>query len=59
MEGFSPSTTATSYLLGAYERSDEVFVGITNPDPTRIKPEPVTRSATSRSRIRGRMPSGC
>jgi nicotinamide mononucleotide adenylyltransferase len=27
------------YLLGAYERSDEVFVGITNPDPTRIRPE--------------------
>jgi nicotinamide-nucleotide adenylyltransferase len=27
------------YLAGAYERSHEVFVGITNPDPTRIKPE--------------------
>jgi nicotinamide-nucleotide adenylyltransferase len=27
------------YLQGAYERSDEVFVGITNPDPARIKPE--------------------
>jgi nicotinamide-nucleotide adenylyltransferase len=27
------------YLRGACERSDEVFVGITNPDPTRIKPE--------------------
>src|ERR671939_2004884 len=27
------------YLRGAYERSDDVFVGITNPDPTRIKPE--------------------
>jgi nicotinamide-nucleotide adenylyltransferase len=27
------------YLRGAYERSHEVFVGITNPDPTRIKPE--------------------
>ena len=27
------------YLRGAYERSDEVFVGITNPDPARIKPE--------------------
>jgi nicotinamide-nucleotide adenylyltransferase len=27
------------YLSGAYERSHEVFVGITNPDPTRIKPE--------------------
>jgi nicotinamide-nucleotide adenylyltransferase len=27
------------YLHGAYERSEEVFVGITNPDPTRIKPE--------------------
>jgi nicotinamide-nucleotide adenylyltransferase len=28
------------YLRGAAERSDEVFVGITNPDPARIKPEP-------------------
>jgi cytidyltransferase-like protein len=28
------------YLRGAAERSDEVFVGITNPDPTRIKAEP-------------------
>jgi nicotinamide-nucleotide adenylyltransferase len=27
------------YLRGASERSDEVFVGITNPDPTRIRPE--------------------
>jgi nicotinamide-nucleotide adenylyltransferase len=27
------------YLRGAAERSDEVFVGITNPDPARIKPE--------------------
>ena len=27
------------YLRGAYQRSDEVFVGITNPDPTRIRPE--------------------
>jgi cytidyltransferase-like protein len=27
------------YLRGAAERSDEVFVGITNPDPSRIKPE--------------------
>jgi nicotinamide-nucleotide adenylyltransferase len=27
------------YLLGAYGRSEEVFVGITNPDPTRIQPE--------------------
>ena len=27
------------YLKGAAERSDEVFVGITNPDPARIKPE--------------------
>ncbi len=29
----------TEYLRGAVERSDEVFVGITNPDPTRIRPE--------------------
>jgi nicotinamide-nucleotide adenylyltransferase len=28
------------YLRGAAERSDEIFVGITNPDPTRIKEEP-------------------
>jgi nicotinamide-nucleotide adenylyltransferase len=28
------------YLRGAAMRSDEVFVGITNPDPRRIKPEP-------------------
>jgi len=28
------------YLAGAAERSDEVFVGITNPDPRRIKEEP-------------------
>jgi cytidyltransferase-like protein len=28
------------YLRGAAERSDEVWVGITNPDPTRVKPEP-------------------
>jgi cytidyltransferase-like protein len=27
------------YLRGAAERSDEVFVGITNPDPKRIVPE--------------------
>jgi nicotinamide-nucleotide adenylyltransferase len=28
------------YLRGAAERSDEVFVGITNPDPGRIRFEP-------------------
>jgi nicotinamide-nucleotide adenylyltransferase len=28
------------YLQGAAKVSDEVFVGITNPDPTRIKHEP-------------------
>ena len=28
------------YLRGAAERSDEVWVGITNPDPARIKEEP-------------------
>ena len=27
------------YLRGAAERSDEVWIGITNPDPERIKPE--------------------
>jgi nicotinamide-nucleotide adenylyltransferase len=28
------------YLRGAAERSDDLWVGITNPDPTRVKPEP-------------------
>jgi cytidyltransferase-like protein len=28
------------YLQGAAAQSDEVWVGITNPDPTRVKPEP-------------------
>jgi nicotinamide-nucleotide adenylyltransferase len=28
------------YLKGAAAHSDEVWVGITNPDPTRVKPEP-------------------
>ena len=28
------------YLRGAAGRSDEVFVGITNPDPLRVRPEP-------------------
>jgi nicotinamide-nucleotide adenylyltransferase len=28
------------YLRGAAVRSEEVFVGITNPDPARIRPEP-------------------
>jgi len=28
------------YLRGAAARSDEIFVGITNPDPRRIKEEP-------------------
>jgi nicotinamide-nucleotide adenylyltransferase len=28
------------YMCGAAERCDELFVGITNPDPTRIRPEP-------------------
>jgi cytidyltransferase-like protein len=27
------------YLRGAAERSDELWIGITNPDPARIKPE--------------------
>ena len=38
------------YLQGAAERSDVVFVGITNPDPKRIKPEalrPVAAPAES------------
>jgi len=28
------------YLSGAAERSDEIFIGITNPDPARIRREP-------------------
>ena len=28
------------YLRGAASRSEEIFVGITNPDPSRIRPEP-------------------
>lgn len=28
------------YLRGAADRCDELFVGITNPDPARIRPEP-------------------
>jgi nicotinamide mononucleotide adenylyltransferase len=28
------------YMSGAAARSDQLFVGITNPDPARIKPEP-------------------
>lgn len=28
------------YLRGAAERSEELFVGITNPDPARVRPEP-------------------
>jgi cytidyltransferase-like protein len=28
------------YLSAAAARSDELFVGLTNPDPTRIRPEP-------------------
>ena len=28
------------YLRGAAERSDQIWVGITNPDPARVKPEP-------------------
>jgi nicotinamide-nucleotide adenylyltransferase len=28
------------YLRAAAARSDELFIGITNPDPTRIRPEP-------------------
>jgi nicotinamide-nucleotide adenylyltransferase len=27
------------YLRGAAERSDEIWIGITNPDPARVKPE--------------------
>ena len=28
------------YLRGAAERAEQMFVGITNPDPARVKPEP-------------------
>jgi cytidyltransferase-like protein len=27
------------YMRGASERCDELWVGITNPDPARVKPE--------------------
>src|SRR5438045_9295340 len=38
---FQPFHTGhLEYLRGAAERSDEVWIGITNPDPARIKPEP-------------------
>ena len=38
---FQPFHTGhLEYLRGAAERSDEIFVGITNPDPSRIRPEP-------------------
>ena len=47
------------YLRGAAERSEEVFVGITNPDPARIRPEPSDRRGTSPNPTRGRTPSGC
>jgi len=30
-----------AYLLGAAARSDELYVGITNPDPARIHPDPL------------------
>jgi nicotinamide mononucleotide adenylyltransferase len=30
----------SEYLRGAALRSDEIFVGITNPDPAHVKPEP-------------------
>jgi nicotinamide-nucleotide adenylyltransferase len=38
---FQPFHTGhLEYLQGAADRCEEVFVGITNPDPDRIKPEP-------------------
>ena len=30
-----------AYLLGAAARCDELYVGITNPDPTRVRPDPL------------------
>ena len=47
------------YLKGAAERSDEVFVGITNPDPAHVKPEASDRSGICRSRTRTPTSSGC
>jgi nicotinamide-nucleotide adenylyltransferase len=32
------------YLRGAATRCDELYVGITNPDPSRIRPEPSDRA---------------
>ena len=38
---FQPFHTGhLEYLKGAADRCEEIFVGITNPDPQRIKPEP-------------------
>jgi nicotinamide-nucleotide adenylyltransferase len=38
---FQPFHTGhLEYLRAAAELSDEIWIGITNPDPTRIKPEP-------------------
>ena len=47
------------YLRGAAERCDEVFVGITNPDPTGSGPNRAIPLATCRSRTPGRTPSAC
>ncbi len=30
-----------AYLLGAAARCDELYVGITNPDPSRVRPDPL------------------
>ena len=47
------------YLRGAAECCDELFVGITNPDPARVKPEPATRLVICRSRTPGATWTAC
>ena len=47
------------YMRGAAEQSDELWVGITNPDPARILPEASDPARTCRSRTRTRTTSAC
>ena len=42
------------YLQGAAAQSDEVWVGITNPDPTRVKPEAIKDIVVEKTFIAGR-----
>ena len=47
------------YMSGAAERSDELWIGITNPDPARILPEASDPAGASPSRTHTRTTSGC